>query len=339
MALPSKRPRFAVARPVRDILRFSLPPGLALLMVACGGTGAPPPPAASVSAAVHSTPAPQAREGSITAEDDAAARGERALREQRLFLPAGDNAFEHFLAAVEARPADERSRLALDDLLPYAALHVEQRLAAEALEDAERMLDLMARASAEAPALPRLRSATEALRERLAGRAGESSASRPRPAIAPPSAAATAAEPVAALATPPSTAAPSPDLQTAAPAVTSIVAPAEPAPDREALATAVASNIGPRPVAARRVPEVEYRPPLRYPALAERRKLEGFVEIEFTIGADGSVSELEVLLSQPEGVFEREALAAMQRWRFAPPAEPMRARRTLEFRLTRGSSG
>ena len=61
----------------------------------------------------------------------------------------------------------------------------------------------------------------------------------------------------------------------------------------------------------------------------------GTENAEFTIDAEGSVAELEILRSEAEGMFDREALAAMERWRFAPPAAPLRARRTLEFKLAR----
>ncbi|MCG6118386.1 MAG: energy transducer TonB [Aquimonas sp.] len=86
---------------------------------------------------------------------------------------------------------------------------------------------------------------------------------------------------------------------------------------------------------AAQLPEVVFRPALRYPPMAERRRIEGEVELEFTINADGSVSEVRVLRSQPEGIFDREASGAMERWRFAPPAQAMRARRVLEFKLAR----
>ena len=86
-------------------------------------------------------------------------------------------------------------------------------------------------------------------------------------------------------------------------------------------------------VAPERLPEVLFRPALRYPPLAQRRRIEGRVELEFLIGIDGSVSDVSVLSSEPEGIFDREAIGALQRWRFEPPASPMRAKRALEFKL------
>lgn len=321
---PGPAPRWGAAL---SVLCFSL------ALSACGGGDSATPAGGSA------TPEPAAGSARPAAAPvvpippgDAAERGEAALREQRLFVPAGDNAFELFLAAVEARPEDERSRLALQDLLPYAALHVEQRLAANDADEAERVLDLLARASSDAPALPRLRAGLAALREREASTRAAAANAAPSTKLAT----APVAAPV------PSVANPTPDSARSVP--DSAVA-SEPGPPASAAAPKAlppepspAALPPPQPVttpAPQRVPEVVYRPPLRYPPMAERRKLEGFVEIEFTIGTDGSVSQLEILRSEPEGVFDREALTALQRWRFAPPQAPLRARRTLEFKLAR----
>lgn len=307
---------------------------LALLLSACGNADTPGPEASAAPAdAAADTSALPADPVQAPADGvgDAAARGELALREQRLFVPIGDNAFELFLAAHEARPDDERSRLALQDLLPYAALHVEQRLAANDAEEAARVLALLARASRDAPALPRLQAGLDALREREAEARAEVERAEATSIAAP------------AVAAPPAAPSPAPSADASPPTVAGSAADSEPAPT----ATPPPPTVAPAAkadaaqpqaaivTAAPAVPEVVFQPALRYPAMAERRKLEGFVTIEFTIGADGSVSELEVLSSQPEGVFDREARAALQRWRFAPPASPMRARRTLEFKLAR----
>lgn len=321
-----------LSRPPSAVARSSRSPGacltavfLAVLLSGCGGGEAP---SESTGAVPAPSPAASAQTSEVAATTDgvnAAARGEVALREQRLFLPAADNAFELFLAAVEANPGDERSRLALQDLVPYAVLHIEQRLAAEDIEDATRVIALLARAEGEAPALPRLQAGLESLQTRLASaRAIADAAAARAPAPAP----VTVAAPVE-----PTTSA-APPLPTPAP-VTPAAPPPEPVPDRPAPAPLAEAPAPVRATAAPRVPDVVFRPALRYPSMAERRRIEGFVEMEFTIGADGTVSQVEVLRSEPEGIFDREALAAMERWRFAAPDAPMRARRTLEFKLGR----
>jgi protein TonB len=75
-----------------------------------------------------------------------------------------------------------------------------------------------------------------------------------------------------------------------------------------------------------------------YPLAARRDGVEGAVEVEFTIGADGRVSEAQVVSASPEQVFDRAALNAVQRWRFdarTVGCEPVaaRVRQQLQFRL------
>jgi TonB family protein len=58
--------------------------------------------------------------------------------------------------------------------------------------------------------------------------------------------------------------------------------------------------------------------PADYPADAERRGVEGWVDIEFTIAANGATQNLVVRESQPAGVFDKSALDALGKWRFEP---------------------
>jgi periplasmic protein TonB len=79
--------------------------------------------------------------------------------------------------------------------------------------------------------------------------------------------------------------------------------------------------------------------PPQYPREALIQGIEGWVRVEFTIEADGSVSNARVVDAHPRrGVFDREALRAIQRWRFRPQVrdgEPVasRAGYTIEFNL------
>jgi TonB family protein len=82
-----------------------------------------------------------------------------------------------------------------------------------------------------------------------------------------------------------------------------------------------------------------------YPADARRRRVEGYVDVEFTVTALGAVEDAHVKASQPKGTFDAAAIAAVSRWRY--PAEPGRAPQTLtkriDFKLdhgtTRGAGG
>jgi protein TonB len=62
----------------------------------------------------------------------------------------------------------------------------------------------------------------------------------------------------------------------------------------------------------------EYAPDPEFPELARERDLSGYVDLEFTVNSDGSVADVTVLKSQPYGVFDRSAVAAVRQWRYRP---------------------
>ena len=54
----------------------------------------------------------------------------------------------------------------------------------------------------------------------------------------------------------------------------------------------------------------------RYPSAAERKRIQGLVRIAFTVDTRGRVGKVEVLDSQPPGIFDEAAIASARRWRF-----------------------
>lgn len=75
-----------------------------------------------------------------------------------------------------------------------------------------------------------------------------------------------------------------------------------------------------------------------YPEDARRRRIEGAVELNYIVGRDGRVKDVEIANSTPPGVFDAEAAAAVKRWRYdarredgVPIDHPARVR--LEFKL------
>ncbi|OBT16323.1 energy transducer TonB [Vibrio sp. UCD-FRSSP16_10] len=56
----------------------------------------------------------------------------------------------------------------------------------------------------------------------------------------------------------------------------------------------------------------------RYPTRALSRKIEGFVVMSFTINQNGRPTDIQVLQSQPNRIFDREAKRALQRWKYQP---------------------
>lgn len=80
-------------------------------------------------------------------------------------------------------------------------------------------------------------------------------------------------------------------------------------------ATSLGTGGGDRDV----VPLVRVDP--EYPPRAKQRGIQGFVEIEFTIGRAGTVKDPKVIAARPPSVFERSALRAVRRWRYNPKIE------------------
>ncbi len=81
---------------------------------------------------------------------------------------------------------------------------------------------------------------------------------------------------------------------------------------------AVAETIGFIPISS--LKRVRYVAP-KYPRAAERRDLTGWVEVIFTVVADGSVEDIEIGDSQPGEIFVDAARKAVEGWEFEPVVE------------------
>lgn len=98
-----------------------------------------------------------------------------------------------------------------------------------------------------------------------------------------------------------------------------------PRSDVNAIATTIGAtrSARPKPTPAPAVlPEnalrrVRFVPP-QYPTRALERGIRGWVDIEFTVAADGTTRDATVRAAEPVEVFERAALYAVARWRYQP---------------------
>lgn len=284
------------------------------------------PPAPAVSAQVQAMSAEQLREAAT-----------KALSENRIYAPGGDNAMEYYLALRDKLPSDPAVTSALTDLMPYTLIATEQSIGREDFAEAQRLSALLEKADPKAPALPRLkqtianaqlavaaRAETEKTKEVTAAEAKALEEQRLAQQAEQQRAAA------AALATQ--------QQQEAARAAEAerVAAAQREATQREATARATppaataAAPATARPAASSSL-KVVSSPSPRYPPEALRAGTAGEVLVEITIGTDGSVTNARVVRATPPRVFDREALNAVRRWKFEPIDAPTTTRRTLAF--------
>lgn len=319
-------------------LRWGIALALGLTLAACSkDESAPEAPAAQAAPAQPAGPSAEevaAQEAAQAAEaalanlsaEDLKARGSQALREQRLYAPAGDNAMEYYLALrARSEKVDPLAESALIDLMPYAIIAAEQAIGREDFTEAERLRGLIEKTDAQTPSLPRItdsiakgrsgaadRVAQEAAREEQRQREAEAAAQRAAAAAAAAAAApAPTPEPVAPT--------PAPVVETPAPVAVQPVAPPPAA----------------RPVAPPRAttPIGIRTPQPAYPASAARSGITGEITVEISIAADGTVSNVRVVRATPRGAFDREVLATVRDWRFQPMDAPATLTRTFTFRM------
>jgi protein TonB len=288
---------------------------------AAAPAAAPAPPAPAVAATVQAMGAEQLR--------DAASQ---ALRENRMYAPAGDNAMEYYLALRDKLPDDAAVSSALTDLMPYTVIAAEQAVVREQFDEATRLAALIEKADQTAPALPRIRQSITTAQQAVAKRSEAEDArvkaeaearlqTQAQQQVAQQAAEAEAARRLA-------------EQQEAARQATA-QREAEQAREAAARQAAAQQPTQAAPAAAAAAPQRSLRPismpSPRYPPDALRAGTAGEVLVEFTVGTDGAVTDARVLRANPARTFDREALNAVRRWRFEPVDAPVTTRRTVAF--------
>lgn len=260
------------------------------------------------------------REGAPGGVGDLLKRARASVAQQRLLAPAGDNAVEWYLRVLKQEPANPVAQDALRELFPFAANAAEQTIGEGNAAEAQREIDLLTRADPTNYTLTILRAKLQAQaqvaedqrrkEEQLAQAAAQKAQAR--------------------AATPPVVAAPAP-----------VVANNAPPPAAHPAAAAPVENPAPHPaapaaIAASTSPVLKRRVEPYYPDDARRTRRQGWVDVRFTVEADGSVSHAGVIGAEPRNVFDRSALTAVERWQFTPGtrdgnAVPMEVRQRIEF--------
>jgi len=140
---------------------------------------------------------------------------------------------------------------------------------------------------------------------------------------------------------------------TAAPELPAVIPPQQiqaapvdaPVAVQETIKPAVAAPAPPAPVSDE--PQFDqdlqaiYKPDPKYPPRALRAGIEGVVTVEFIVTPEGAVRDVEVVKSEPPGVFDDACIRGVMKWKFQPKVvdgKPItrRARLDVNFTLRKG---
>ena len=60
---------------------------------------------------------------------------------------------------------------------------------------------------------------------------------------------------------------------------------------------------------------------LVYPSVAKEQELDGYVTVRYDVSAEGAISNVVVVESEPPGVFDEAVLAYVRTWKFLPASK------------------
>ncbi|WP_039953889.1 energy transducer TonB [Rhodanobacter thiooxydans] len=275
-----------------------------LVMADAGGH-----PSTPVSTATRAAPPP----ANVAAMDlnQLLAEARTAMNEQRYLAPAGNNAFEFYLRVLEKDPGNKVASDALRETFPFAASSAEQAINSRDWGEAQRQIELLAKADPANFTLTILRSKLDAQRktqdrqQQLAADQEKAAQLAAQKAAAEKQAAAQLAEQQKAQAGAQPKAEQPRTAQQSEPAATG------------GNATAAADG-GSNAAGGTTAAVLVKGAPARYPTAAMRARQEGWVVVSFTVDPDGTTSDVKVVESQPRHVFDRAAIDAVERYRFNP---------------------
>ncbi|WP_108470454.1 energy transducer TonB [Rhodanobacter thiooxydans] len=296
-----------------------------LIMADSGGH-----PSTPVSAATRTAPPP----ANVAAMglDQLLTEARSAMNEQRYLAPAGNNAFEFYLRVLEKDPGNKVASDALRETFPFAATSAEQAINSRDLGEAQRQIDLLAKADPANFTLTILRSKLDAQRK----------TQDKQQAVDQQKAAQLAAQKAAAEKQAADQLAAQQKAQLAEQQKTEQARTAQ-QPRQQAAASAAAdggaaSADGATAAGGDTAAVLVKGMAARYPTAAMRARQEGWVVVSFTVDPDGTTSNVKVVDSQPRHVFDRAAIDAVERYRFNPAMKDGTAvssvkQQRIEFKL------
>ncbi len=335
---------FASSRSIPDALACV---ALALLLAGCGqgqpgasssapgsAPATPSAPPASAGPAALPAQASSSAAGSAAAARQAAAATAKlstmsvpdllvaardAYAKHQLVAPAGDNAMEYYEAVLAKDPKNQVAKDALRETFPFGVPDVESAITQNNFDEASREIDVLSKADPTNYTLTLLRSKLDAQKKLLARQQAQQQQQAQH-------ASEVAAQQVAAKAAAEKEAA-AQRLASQQAAVKAAAAPPPPPVKSAAPAAPVAATTG----ATRGVQVLKWASPA-FPVEAARTGRSGFAVVEFTVTANGSVTDAHVVNSSPRRVFDKAAVEAIRRSEFKPA---MRNGETVSSVVTR----
>lgn len=259
------------------------------------------------------------------------AEAKDANEKAQLVSPEGANAVELYLKALDIDAENRIAKDALNEIMPYAIDRADQYISEGNIPQAERALMLLRKADPSSSViLTTLAGKIENLKRVQSSRDAEQQAL----VLAQQQQAQQRAQEQAGTKTetpapPPATEAPAEPITRARQPVASVPKPAAtPTPRPPVVA----------PTSDDRNFQLTRKVEATYPQRALRQRIEGWVELTFTVTANGDVNDIKVVDSQPRREFDREATRALSQWKFKPRisnGKPVAAsaRQRLEFKL------
>ena len=286
--------------------------------------------------------------------DPVLSRARAALAAGRYDAPAGRNALDLYAAVLLMRPDDAEARAGLETTVARLLEGAERAASAGNVAEARRIAGRVLQVDAD-------HAGARALVARLAP--------QPQPAAVPPAAA--TAESTPARTTAPARPAPAgigrvqpdpltprilgsgslptspsrPPRQTGSRSFGAPVSLGHPVAgyttsnpsEMTSAATATAFTPGTVSSVQERDLEPVVMPEPTYPQGAFRNRVEGWVEVEFTVTERGSTRDLLVVASEPQGVFDAAAVAAVGTWTYRPrvvQGQPVAQRTAVTLRFS-----
>lgn len=250
-----------------------------------------------------------------------------ALSERRYIDPPDNSAVDFYLLVLGRDPNNTAAQEGLRELFPLAAGEIEQKINNGQLDEGRRAIELLGKFDSNNYTLTILRNKLDLKKKQMdreqekrdQEKALAANAAKNAPATTTPAAAAPTPAPASTAESKPAAADATAKPAASAPANAKPAAPPAPAGETRA-AVAISQS------------------PPRYPAEAFRARQEGWVEVAFTIAADGSVKDGSVVNANPPRMFNAAALRGIADWKFQPRLEngqpvEQQMRTRIEFKL------